>query len=199
MDKRVLYGGGAALGILLLLGLTSSKKNLFEASTKHRALAFGKPRSMDKVRLIVLHSTEGDTAEGAASWFADPRSGVSTHLVVGEDGAFRAVPDDVVAYGAAGANDDGLHIELAGRANWSRDRWLQQQKTLMLAAEAITAWSAAYAIPLRLLTAAEVKAGKRGVVSHKTISEAFRASDHFDPGPNFPYDTLLSFAGAAFA
>lgn len=50
-------------------------------------------------RIVVIHDTAGTTAGGAISWFANPRSRVSAHFVVGRDGAVtQMVECDVRAW-----------------------------------------------------------------------------------------------------
>jgi hypothetical protein len=39
-------------------------------------------RALSAIRLIVIHSTESDTAQSSAHWFTNPDSGGSAHLVV---------------------------------------------------------------------------------------------------------------------
>jgi hypothetical protein len=154
-------------------------------------------RDPSRIRVIVLHSTEGGSAAGAASWFQNEASGGSTQLVAGEDGLFRSVDDLRIPWGAQGANSDGLHIELAGYAKWSRDQWLAKNKTLENAASAIGKWSKQYGIPLRYIEGAELADDvTRGVTTHVAVVKAYRKGDHWDPGPGFPIDVLLERAKA---
>ena len=53
---------------------------------------------------------------------------------------------------------------------------------------------ARYGIPLRRLRAADLVAGKRGVTGHADVSAAFHKSDHWDPGPDFPWTRFLRLA-----
>lgn len=161
------------------------------------AAHFSGPRDPSRIRVIVLHSTEGGTAAGAASWFQNEASGGSTQLVAGEDGLFRTVDDLRIPWGAQGANSDGLHIELAGFAKWSRDQWLSRDRTLENAASAIGRWSKQYGIPLRYIEGAELADDvTRGVTTHVAVVKAYKKGDHFDPGPGFPIDVLLERAKA---
>ena len=47
-------------------------------------------------------------------------------------------------------------------------------------------------VPLRQLTVAEVRAGKRGICGHADVSKAFRQSDHTDPGDAFPWAHFIA-------
>lgn len=154
-------------------------------------------RQPGQIRWIVLHSTEGDSAAGAASWFQNPAAGGSTQLVVGEDGVFRTLDDLTRPAGAPGANDEGLHIEFAGYAKWTREQWLQRKKTLESGAQAIAEWSEKFGIPLKMLSPEELRSPtSRGVTTHAMVSQAFKKSDHWDPGTGFPTDMVLSTARA---
>jgi len=161
------------------------------------AAHFGGARDPSRLRVIVLHSTEGGSAAGAASWFQNEASGGSTQLVAGEDGLYRSVDDLRIPWGAQGANSDGLHIELAGYAKWSRDQWLEKKRTLENAASAIGKWSRQYGIPLRYIEGAELADDRtRGVTTHVAVTKAYKKGDHWDPGPGFPLDYLLERARA---
>jgi hypothetical protein len=49
-----------------------------------------------------------------------------------------------------------------------------------------------YEIPVAWLYAADLKAGRRGLTTHKAVSEAFRRSNHWDPGNGFPVESYLA-------
>lgn len=167
-----------------------------DCSIAYSAAHHGGKRSMSKVRLIVLHSTEGSTAKGAASWFANPASAGSTQLVVDDRECYRTLPDDVVPYGAPGANEDGLHIEMAGFAKWTRAQWLEHEDTVRRAAALAADWSATYGIPLVYVDAAGLRAGKSGVTTHWQVTKGLNGGKgHVDPGPNFPLDVFMRYAG----
>jgi hypothetical protein len=144
----------------------------------------------------VIHSTESEgTALSIANYFASPSAGGSTQIIVGEDGCYRAVPDDVIPAGAPPLNEDGLHIEFVGRAAWDRNAWLRRRRTLELGRRMIRSWSSRYGIPRRLLSVGELQrsfaTGGKGVTTHGNASEAFRKSTHWDPGRGFPFDLVL--------
>ncbi len=150
-------------------------------------------RTPEQLRWIVVHSTEGGTGASNASYFQSPSSGGSTQLITGEDGIYRSVDDLIVPAGAPGSNTEGLHIEFVGFAKWPREEWLKRKKTLHQGAKALSEWSQRYKIPLKLLSAEDLKRpGSRGVTTHLAVSNAFKKSDHGDPGSGFPMDVLLN-------
>jgi N-acetyl-anhydromuramyl-L-alanine amidase AmpD len=148
-------------------------------------------RARVKPTLIVLHSTEGSSASSAAGWFAHPDSQGSTHMIVGEDGCYRTLPDEANAAGAGTVNPRALQIEFTGYAKWSRAEWLAKSRTMSSGRAIVQSWARTYGIPLRHLTHAELRAGRSGVATHDDVSKVFGGT-HWDPGPNFPIDVVIS-------
>jgi hypothetical protein len=166
-------------------------------------------RMQASIRYIVLHATEGATAQGAASWFVNPASGGSANLVVDDDICFRCLNDFVIPWGAPPLNTNGIHIEQAGFSAWTRTEWLQHEHTIQRAAYKAARRCRAYKIPPRLLaTPAElikdfgggpIEGGvpvhhgplEGGVVTHAVISAAYHETDHTDPGDGYPLDVFM--------
>jgi hypothetical protein len=165
-----------------------------DCSTVYSAANHGGKRSMSGVNLIVLHSTEGSTAKGAAAWFANTASQGSTQLVVDDKECYRTLPDDVVPYGAPGANENGLHIEMAGFASWTREQWMAHEDTIRRAGALASEWSRLYGIPLQFVDADGLKAKRPGVTTHWEVTKGLNGGKgHVDPGPNFPLDVFFSY------
>lgn len=141
---------------------------------------------------IILHSTEGNTAAGAASWFANEASAGSTQIVVDAKEGFRCVPDDVIAWGASGANALGLHCEFAAYAAWKRLQWLRKgyRDALKRGAYQVAKWSLKYDIPVEYLDATDLVEQVPGISFHYVVQQAFPSSGHSDPGPFFPKRTF---------
>ncbi len=151
------------------------------------------PRPTSKLKWVVLHSTEGDSAAGAASWFANPASGGSTQLVVDDKECFRTLEDGRIPQAAPGANTAGLHIEQAGHAAWTTAQWKQHDTTIRRAAYKTAMWSHTYGIPLRWVGPLGLKLGRKGVTTHADCTKAFGGS-HTDPGAGYPKDLFLQYA-----
>ncbi|RSN12793.1 hypothetical protein DMB42_11485 [Nonomuraea sp. WAC 01424] len=149
------------------------------------------------IRLIVVHDMEmaekPTTAESCALMFASMSRQASAHVCVDSDSAVRCVKDADTAWAAPGANADGLQMELAGFARQTRAEWLDEygQDLLAQAAAVAASWCKTHKIPVRKLSQAELKAGKKGFTSHADVSAVYKRSDHSDPGSGFPWDVFL--------
>lgn len=147
-------------------------------------------------RLIVLHSTESppSSARAIAAMFQRPSVRASAHWIVGTDAVLSGVPESHVAWAAPGANHDGLQIEqcgYAGSTDWTSGAGA---RVVEATAKIVAGMHKRWGIPLRALTNAQIAAGWSGVVTHHQISQVYRRSDHWDPGPRYPLGRLLALA-----
>jgi hypothetical protein len=160
--------------------------------TRLKAVHTSGPRKASDIRNIVMHSTEGPTAAGAAGWFANPKSSGSANLVVDGKECYRTVDDLVVPWAAPPLNTKGFHIEQAGYTHWTRAEWLAHTPTLDRAAYKAALRAVEYKIPIRFVGPLGLRLGRRGFTSHAAVSKAFRQSDHTDPGTGYPWDVFLA-------
>ena len=152
-----------------------------------------------KVRLVVVHDMEyAETlkaAEDVAAYFATMKDGriASAHVCVDADSEIQCVHDRDIAYGAPGANSDGIHIELAGTQRQSHAEWLDPygQRLLDRAANIIAQYCVKFDFAPVHLTDAQLLAGDPGIVGHDQVSRVYKQSDHTDPGPQFPWFYLM--------
>jgi N-acetyl-anhydromuramyl-L-alanine amidase AmpD len=155
-----------------------------------------------QIDLIVIHTMEmdekGETAENCAQWFRNPGAKVSAHYCVDADSIVQCVQDEDVGWHAPGANHDGIGIEHAGRAKQTGREWSDPYSTAMLqrSAALVAELCKRYKIPVTWLHAADLKAGKRGITTHKAVSDAFKRSSHWDPGQGFPVERYLALVRA---
>ena len=165
--------------------------------TTYRAVHSSGPRSAALVRYIVLHSTEGPTAKGAAQYFTEQAAGGSSNLVVDDHECYRVLDDLIIPWGAPPLNTSGFHIEQAGYAAWTRAQWLAHEPTIDRAAFKASLRCHRFTIPPVELNVAQLRADfakhhpTGGVVTHATISHAFAESTHTDPGAGYPMDVFL--------
>lgn len=152
----------------------------------------GGPRRASQIRYIVIHDAEGANARGVAAYGATTDRVVSWHVTCDDNVLIRCLPDLTIAWAAPPCNTNGLQIELAGFASYSKLQWYLHQGTLKRAAWQVAKWCNTYDIPPRWLTHAELDEGEdKGIVTHALVSEVFRESTHSDPGKNFPKTYFL--------
>ena len=141
-------------------------------------------------KTIVLHSTEGDTAAGAAAYLHNRPDG-SVHLVVDDKEAYQLAADRTVVCGAGGFNTDVFHIEQAGHSGWTQKHWLRRIMTLRRAAYWTARKMRRHNIKPRYLSAKDLRAGRRdGYTYHKDVTAAGFPTTHTDPGPHYPYKRM---------
>ena len=152
------------------------------------------------ISVVVIHTMEirerDGAAEACAAWFASPVSEVSAHYCVDSDTTIQCVREADIAWHARGGNTNSIGIELAGYAGQQASDWSDEYSRAVLerAAELTADVCGRYMIPIRRLRASGLVAGRRGITGHADVSAAFRKSDHWDPGPAFPWDRFLRLA-----
>jgi hypothetical protein len=168
--------------------------------TRYKAVHNSGRRPLGAITLIVMHDTESTSALSAASWFANPDSRGSAHLVIDNDHCFRCLADDEIPWGAPGANYRGFHIEQAGFARWLGSFWKAfRSKELKRAAYKAALHAKRYGIKIRFLTAASMQDGvMNGITTHAECSHAFGGS-HYDPGAGWPRAAFMTWVRGYFA
>jgi len=167
-----------------------------------RARNAGPARPGQAIDLIVIHTMEAPeragTARAVAQWFAGPDAPeASAHYCIDASEIIQCVPEDVVAWGAPGANRKGIHLEHAGYAGQSAAAWDDEysRAVLALSAELAADIASRHQIPIVRLTVDQLRAGARGFCGHAEVSKAFPGKnpklDHTDPGPGFPWAWYL--------
>lgn len=168
-----------------------------------KAKHYRRGRGGHKIRWIVLHTVEASerdgTAEAVARYFQTTERPASSHYCVDRGSIICCVKDGDQAAAAPGANQQGLHVELAGYARQSAEDWSDAYSDEMLRrAAALCAEKAKqYDIPVGWRLPAELKAGDAGFTSHDNVSKAFRRSTHWDPGKGFPVGRFLRYVREA--
>jgi hypothetical protein len=159
---------------------------------------------------IVIHSTVSPCVPGGAkaiaAYFRSPKAGGSAHYVVDPGEVVQVVFDDTIAWHAP-PNQHSLGIEMCDMPSslsldhWKGElaatsndpqhgrrrnplRWLEpnHRKMLRHTARLTAQLCLAYAVPVRFLTADQLRAGEHGITTHANVSKAFHESTHWDPG-----------------
>ena len=152
---------------------------------------------LGSIVFIGIHTMEapeaGTTAESVARYLANPAVQASAHWCVDNNSRVRGVYDRNSAWAMPPVNGRSLNIELAGYARQTAKEWNDEYSQALLRNAAVCAarWCYKYDIPARHLTSSQIHEMNKGIVGHADVNAVFHASDHWDPGPNFPWSNFL--------
>jgi hypothetical protein len=108
------------------------------------------------------------------------------------EGYVQVLPGSAGPYANGGANKFTWSICIPGRAGQTRDEWLDSvsRRQIKGVARFIVDKGRDDGIPLVKLTPAQMVAGEKGYCGHIDVTNAWHQTNHWDPGPNFPWDVL---------
>ena len=145
---------------------------------------------------VVVHCTVSPCILGGAMntarYFQSSGSGGSAHKVVDPGGVVVCAADDVITWHAP-PNQRSLGIELCDPMTGGTERWQDgnHQAMLRLAAVEVRNWCIQYNIPITKIGPPQLLAGQRGNCGHADVSQAWHQTDHWDPGPDFPWAQFI--------
>jgi N-acetyl-anhydromuramyl-L-alanine amidase AmpD len=153
--------------------------------------------------LVVIHATDGPEtdrrAERTAEMFALGEREASAHYVVSptEKGAMivQCVNEEDVAFHAPPVNAIAIGVELCGKASQTRGEWLDDAslRELRGAAELVDDICTRWGITKVKLCPGELRLpGVNGICGHVDVNRVHKLSDHYDPGPHFPWDAFIN-------
>ena len=153
-------------------------------------------RAGTRVRLVVVHTAEGSrNFRDLGAYFANPASQVSSQTGIddtpGQIGEY--VTRDAKPWTQGNANPYSTSTELCAFAKWDPAEWSRHPVMLDNCAQWIAEECAYFGIPAVKLSAAQAQGGAAGVCGHVDLGAA--GGGHWDPGPDFPWATVL--AGSA--
>jgi N-acetyl-anhydromuramyl-L-alanine amidase AmpD len=154
------------------------------------------------VKRLVIHGTVTPCGKGwarrVANDFHTTSRDASAHYVIDPGEIVQCLHESTVGYHAP-PNTGSLGFELCDPQKGSSARWRDADHEAMLrrAAGLVRARAAHWGVPLVKLSAADLRAGKRGICGHADVSAAFHLTDHVDPGSAFPWAHFLDLVGAA--
>jgi N-acetylmuramoyl-L-alanine amidase len=166
-------------------------------------------------RFLIVHYTGGSSAAGTISWFRDPASEVSAHLVIGRDGGItQMVPFNRAAFHAGTSrwgsvsqlnrHSVGIELDNAGLLVQSGGKWVSRLTRKSYPASQVTVAPHKHQPPgtppsgWHAYTAAQIEAtlacgmalvrhyGLRDILGHDDIAPGRKC----DPGPDFPMDSV---------
>jgi hypothetical protein len=142
-------------------------------------------------QVVCIHATDNTADAGAEAGYARVRPDkTSAHFYVDDSHAIQALDTSHEAYGCLyHGNRISVQFELCGRSNALSDA------TLRRAAPVVQRVCREFGIPVRRLSADQVRAGAMGICGHDAITLAFPEDhgDHTDPGAAFPWDRFISY------
>lgn len=145
---------------------------------------------------IAIHATANDaTAEQEADYAARRTDGVSSHFYVDSDSIVQSLDTDARAghAGSTTGNENAIAVEITGGVTNSRQWWLDNVAWGRLA-DVLALLCRQHGIAPRRATVAEMSANPRvrAFYGHNDMRLAWGGTTHTDPGPNFPWDHLLT-------
>lgn len=142
-------------------------------------------------QVVVIHATDNTASAAAEASYARTRPDkTSAHFYVDDGQVIQALDTTHEAYGCLyHGNRISVQFELCGRSNALSDA------TLRRAAPVVARVCREFGIPVRHLSADQVRAGVMGICGHDAITLAFPEDhgDHTDPGALFPWDRFISY------
>ncbi len=180
-----LYGRGILdlVGAIILLSLVWAAAAFADESVPGVPFRAGRhytPSSYRTIRYVVLHTIEG-TAEGAVSWFRNPRSEVSAHYIVAKDGRLiQVVREKDIAWHAGNwsYNRHSIGIEHEGYAD--RNTWTDAQ------------YAASAALTRAICDRYGIPKTRAHIIGHDEVPGA----THHDPGRFFDWDRYMALVNA---
>lgn len=154
-------------------------------------------RSGAHVIWVTVHTAEGIRKASDLKAFFEHSTNSSAHAVADDSTLLdNLVPYDRAAWTLRNGNSRSDNLELCGFAAWSRDEWIgNHQGMLNNTAAWVRSRCLARGVPIVKLSAADVKAGRAGVIGHVDYTNGTGDGTHWDPGPGFPWDIVIARAG----
>ena len=161
-----------------------------------RARSFTPGRYGNPVIYLGIHTAEGAATREDLGHFFAYNTGGSSHAGIdgrGVHGYAEFVRYSDTAWTNPPINPTSDTLEICGFAAWSRSKWLAQP--IML--EGVAHWIA-WRAQVRRIPLVHRAGGSTtsGVYGHRDINATWHQSDHTDPGPSFPWDTVMARAAA---
>lgn len=156
------------------------------------AQGYTRGRGGRSVRWIGVHTAEGAHDERELGhFFAGTKAG-SSHAGIGQDGGYaNFVNYSDTAWTNPPLNGQSDTVEICAFAGWKRKEWLAHDAMLDAVSHWIAWRCAVRGVPIRHVHGAPLRSGVSGIVGHIDVNNVFHDSQHWDPGPNFPWDEVL--------
>lgn len=161
--------------------------------------------------LLIIHYTAGQTADGAIQWLINPKSGVSSHLVIGKEGTVtQLVPFNRVAFHAGTSTwkgrsalnrfSIGIELDYPGPLTRFGDHWIASFKkeyfdTNVLVAKALHGartygWLSYPDVQIEAAIQVAVTIFQNYKITEILGHDEIAPGRKWDPGPAFPRDAF---------
>ena len=162
-----------------------------------RKFKFGKYRNPADISGICIHVTVN--APGT------PAANVARYQLSSESGSYHELNDttgltiientaDWFVWAAGPiSNARHFHRSFVMRGTETREEWLKYDLMLRVGAARDAQIAIDRNIPVRKISAEQLRSGERGFFGHHDTALAWRQTDHVDPGPGFPWDVYLGY------
>jgi len=151
------------------------------------------------IHRIVMHCTVGaepgllGAARAIGRYFRTTERAASAHYAADSRESVQCAWDSVVCYHAP-PNTHSIGYELCcSLSNQGEGHWTRPDHVAMLeiAARDVAQLCLAYDIPIRKVTATQLRGGAHGICGHKDVTDAWHETTHWDPGPHFPWSRFI--------
>jgi hypothetical protein len=159
-------------------------------------------------QLLVIHATDNlaadnpktainEAAENEAAYASHRPDQISAHVYIDDDSAVQGVALDHIAFGCyPTGNMRSIQLELAGRSGHL------SASVINRAAQVSAVICGLWGLPIRKVSAADMRAGRKGICGHVDVTTAWHTgrdvgANHTDPG-NFPWPTFLGLTASAY-
>lgn len=153
-----------------------------------------------RVRLVVLHTTEGARDVDDLGAYFQQVDNVSYHAGFDDQRMETYVPYSEASWSIRNGNPISDNAAFCAFSAWPRDEWLRHARMLELGAQWVAERVVARGlpIPIRRLSVAETSAAVRdpdhpgGVIMHRDYTYATGDGTHTDCGDGLPWDVILN-------
>jgi len=150
-------------------------------------------RGGDSVIWLAVHTAEGaTTAASLANYLANPTNQGSYHDVCDDSTTIQCVDYAEEAWAMLGGNPRSDQVCCTGFAAWSTSTWLSHQGMLDRIARWLAQRARVRGIPLDHIGPTGVADRAPGVIGHWDYTIGAHDGTHTDPGPNFPWDYVIT-------
>lgn len=154
----------------------------------------------DKHFAFAIHNTSNDASdEGEAAYATRRPDGISSHFYADDDSVTQSLDtnDKAGHAGSKEGNENAIAWEFTGANGKSRDWWLANinwDEVARVMAYIIKNDPDYKGFQVRRASVAEMKSNPKVMAfyGHDDMRRAWGGTTHTDPGPNFPWDKLLS-------